>query len=75
MDGFAFAIYASGQRRNVWNDRCISDQGKRIRTAFLSNGNVFYYDRDTSSWTQIKNIQVILSPRMVLYGEIGGKFR
>ncbi|KXJ70326.1 cap-specific mRNA (nucleoside-2'-O-)-methyltransferase 1 [Aedes albopictus] len=49
-----------------------ADQGKSIRTVFLSkgNGNVFYYDRERSGWTQIKEFQIVLSPRTVLYGEI-----
>lgn len=49
-----------------------ADQGKSIRTVFLSkgNGNVFCYDREKANWTQIKDYQVVLSPRTVLYGEI-----
>ncbi|EAT33910.1 AAEL013813-PA [Aedes aegypti] len=49
-----------------------ADQGRSIRTVFLSkgNGNVFCYDREKANWTQIKDYQVVLSPRTVLYGEI-----
>ncbi|KAL9695645.1 hypothetical protein quinque_014930 [Culex quinquefasciatus] len=49
-----------------------ADKGKNIRTMFVSkgNGNVFFYDKKKSEWRQIKEYQLILSPRTVLYGEI-----
>lgn len=48
------------------------DQGKTIRTMFVSkgNGNVFYYDKKQFEWRQIKEYQLILSPQTVLYGEV-----
>lgn len=48
------------------------DQGKIIRTMFVSkgNGNVFYYNRAEADWRQVKEYQLILSPRTILYGEI-----
>lgn len=49
-----------------------TDQGRAIRTMFLSkgNGNVFYFDRTDGEWRQYKEYQMILSPRTLLYGEI-----
>lgn len=48
------------------------DQGKTIRTMFVSkgNGNVFFYDKKKFVWRQIKEYPLILSPLTVLYGEI-----
>ncbi|XP_053699253.1 cap-specific mRNA (nucleoside-2'-O-)-methyltransferase 1-like [Sabethes cyaneus] len=48
------------------------EQGKSIRTMFLSkgNGNVFYFDRKDEEWRQYKEYQLILSPQTLLYGEI-----
>lgn len=49
-----------------------TDQGKNIRTMFLSkgNGSVFYYDRTKAAWQNMKELQLILSPKTLLYGEI-----
>ncbi|XP_065078736.1 cap-specific mRNA (nucleoside-2'-O-)-methyltransferase 1-like [Ochlerotatus camptorhynchus] len=49
-----------------------TDQDKNIRTMFLSkgNGSVFYYDRTEVAWRKMKELQLILSPKTLLYGEI-----
>ncbi|XP_055598639.1 cap-specific mRNA (nucleoside-2'-O-)-methyltransferase 1-like [Uranotaenia lowii] len=49
-----------------------SDQGKTVRTIFLSkgNGNTFVFDRAEKGWKQIKEYQLVLSPKTLLYGEI-----
>lgn len=49
-----------------------TDQGKNIRTMFLSksNGSVFYYDREKVAWRKLQKLQLILSPKTLLYGEI-----
>ncbi|XP_058467287.1 cap-specific mRNA (nucleoside-2'-O-)-methyltransferase 1-like [Malaya genurostris] len=49
-----------------------ANQGKNIRTIFLSkgNGNVYFFDKIEKNWRQVKEYQLILSPKTILYGEI-----
>ncbi|XP_058813420.1 cap-specific mRNA (nucleoside-2'-O-)-methyltransferase 1-like [Topomyia yanbarensis] len=49
-----------------------ANQGKSIRTIFLSkgNGNVYFFDQNEKEWQQVKGFQLILSPRTIIYGEI-----